>query len=205
MDKVFFNNRHIKLGCEGPGQGREVPLWYYTDRAGLCERLESFSRDEAQEELHIIHPRMQELIHAFRSCFLCLEAAGGIVRNGREDYLAIFRNGMWDLPKGKLETGEGFEEAALREVEEECGLNGLVLERFLGSTFHTYTLHGRKILKETRWFGIRYAGKADPVLQGEEGITDFRWLDAGSSFLGKDNTYSSILDVLTMDGLLQRD
>ena len=90
-------------------------------------------------------------------------------------------------------------------MEEECGLRDLVLEQLLGSTFHTYTMGGRRILKETRWFGMAYAGKAEPVLQAEEGITDFRWLEEGSVFLCMDNTYASILDVLCMAGLPRRD
>ena len=37
-------------------------------------------------------------------------------------YLFILRNVVWDIPKGKLEKGETPELAAVREIEEECGL-----------------------------------------------------------------------------------
>ena len=46
-----------------------------------------------------------------------IEAGGGLVvddAGGR--VLMIFRNGRWDLPKGKLEPGERIEECAVREV-----------------------------------------------------------------------------------------
>ena len=46
--------------------------------------------------------------------------------NESGEFLIIKRNGVWDLPKGKLEKGEDFETAALREVEEETGLEEMV-------------------------------------------------------------------------------
>ena len=42
--------------------------------------------------------------------------------NERGEFLSIYRNGVWDLPKGKLEKGEDFQSAAVREVEEETGM-----------------------------------------------------------------------------------
>ena len=54
-------------------------------------------------------------------------AAGGVPVRPRGDGVEVAvvhrpRYGDWSLPKGKLEPGEGFEAAALREVEEETGL-----------------------------------------------------------------------------------
>mgnify|MGYP000992433837 CR=1 FL=1 len=52
-----------------------------------------------------------------------VEAAGGIVeRDGRILVVHRPRYDDWSLPKGKLDPGETFEQAALREVEEETGL-----------------------------------------------------------------------------------
>lgn len=51
-----------------------------------------------------------------------IKAAGGLVKNGDGDYLFIYRLGKWDLPKGKVEDNEKMREAAVREVEEECGI-----------------------------------------------------------------------------------
>lgn len=51
-----------------------------------------------------------------------IEAAGGvIVRDGRVAVVHRGRYDDWSLPKGKLDAGESFEEAALREVLEETG------------------------------------------------------------------------------------
>ena len=56
-----------------------------------------------------------------------IRAAGGLlIRSGKEfdatEMLLIFRNSVWDLPKGKLEEGESVPECAVREVSEEIGL-----------------------------------------------------------------------------------
>jgi 8-oxo-dGTP diphosphatase len=57
-----------------------------------------------------------------------VRAAGGVVLGpNREDRPRVAvvhrpRYRDWTLPKGKLDPGEGWEEAALREVEEETGL-----------------------------------------------------------------------------------
>jgi 8-oxo-dGTP diphosphatase len=53
-----------------------------------------------------------------------VEAAGGIVLDdeGRVAIVHRPRYDDWSLPKGKLDAGESFEEAALREVEEETGM-----------------------------------------------------------------------------------
>ena len=112
------------------------------------------------------------------------------------------RKGVWDLPKGKLEKGEDFQGAAMREVMEETGLKGLVIKEPLISTYHTYWQQGRKVLKKTKWFEMEYAGKDSPVLQEAEGITDFMWVKPGQTDFIRQNTYASILDVLYMRKLI---
>jgi 8-oxo-dGTP pyrophosphatase MutT (NUDIX family) len=56
-----------------------------------------------------------------------VKAAGGLVWRRAGDTIAIAiahrpRYDDWSLPKGKLDAGESWEEAALREVEEETGM-----------------------------------------------------------------------------------
>ena len=56
-----------------------------------------------------------------------VKASGGVVRRAGEDGIEIAvvhrpQYDDWSLPKGKLDPGETWEEAALREVEEEIGL-----------------------------------------------------------------------------------
>jgi len=63
-------------------------------------------------------------------------AAGGLVSNSHADYLLIYRLNRWDLPKGHLEAGENAAHAAIREVEEECGVQNLEISHKLIDTYH---------------------------------------------------------------------
>jgi len=105
-----------------------------------------------------------------------VEAAGGIVENEKGEYLIILRHGKWDLPKGKLEADETVEEAGIREVEEECGIDGLKIIKPLQNTFHTYFLDGKRKLKKTHWFLMKsnYNKKLTP--QVEEDIQKAEWM-----------------------------
>ena len=111
----------------------------------------------------------------FARDFRIIHAAGGIVRNENNEILMIYRLGKWDFPKGKVEEGEQYNEAALREVQEETGLHDITLGISLPSTFHTYELHGEPILKETHWYDMR-APQQPLVPQTEEDISQAVWV-----------------------------
>ncbi len=49
---------------------------------------------------------------SFEKAFRNVRAGGGLVRNSNGEFLLIFRRGKWDLPKGKLDTGETIEDCA---------------------------------------------------------------------------------------------
>jgi 8-oxo-dGTP pyrophosphatase MutT (NUDIX family) len=198
MYKVFYNNRVVYLREQDPKlaslPGRLVER--YEDRAKLKLLLDDFSENKQVSELYIYHPDLDELGKAFTSNFKSVKAGGGLVFNGEGEFFVMMRNGMWDLPKGKMEKGEDFETTALREVEEETGLTGLEPLGLLLSTFHTYPHNRRMVLKETRWFEMQWKGKGEPKLQSREGITDYRWVKPGETDFIRENTYASILDVL---------
>ena len=125
-----------------------------------------------------------------------VEAAGGLVFNKDGDILMIFRNGKWDLPKGKLEMGESVEECAIREVEEECGVSGIIIENKIKDTYHTYVLEGENILKKTYWYKMKTDYSAKLVPQIEEGITKVSWVDKDQISKKLKNSYGNISDVL---------
>lgn len=122
-------------------------------------------------------------------------AAGGLVQNTKGEYLFIFRRGKWDLPKGKVDKNEKIEDAAIREVEEECGISGLEIIRPISKTYHTYTIKGEKILKETHWFFMKTNRTEKLIPQTEEDITEAVWADKKEVKTLLENTYDTIKDV----------
>ena len=98
-----------------------------------------------------------------------IRAAGGVVIDqGRVVAVHRPRHDDWSLPKGKLDPGESWEQAALREVEEECGLR-CRLEDELPPT--EYTVGGR--LKRVRWW--RMSVVEDLGFTPNEEVDAIRW------------------------------
>jgi 8-oxo-dGTP pyrophosphatase MutT (NUDIX family) len=97
-----------------------------------------------------------------------IRAAGGVVvRDGRVLLVHRARYDDWSLPKGKLEAGETWEQAAVREVGEETGVHATVA-RELGSTH--YDVDGEP--KEVRWFLMETPD--EPRAQTE--VDEVRWV-----------------------------
>lgn len=132
-----------------------------------------------------------------RKSFLVIKAAGGVVRNDENQFLFIFRKGKWDLPKGKLDEGEKTKKAAVREVEEECGITVSKLGDLLCKTWHVYEEKGQVVFKKTTWFNM-IATRQALIPQLEEGITEARWLASGDFDYIKENTYPLIRDVISL-------
>ena len=121
-----------------------------------------------------------------------VEAAGGKVQNNDGEILFIYRLGMWDLPKGKIEKGENTEEAALREVEEECGISKLHLLSKIKDTWHIYFHKEVFCLKKTYWFAMSYEGNEQLVPQEEEGIEEVIWIGKENLSNYLEKSYPSI-------------
>ncbi len=125
-----------------------------------------------------------------------IEAAGGVVKSRDGKYLFIYRNDKWDLPKGKIERGEKTKVAAVREVEEECGITVSKLGDKICKTYHAYISREEVVLKKTHWYKMKYRGNEKLKPQKEEGITDVRWFNRKDTDTIVSNTFPSIMDVL---------
>lgn len=123
-------------------------------------------------------------------------AAGGLVRNDQNELLMILRKGHWDLPKGKLDEGETIEECAVREVEEETGLQQLQLGDLISVTVHHYTENNEEIEKETHWYKMRVHGNPKLIPQAEENITDIHWVSDARLHEYTATTYKNIREVI---------
>ena len=142
---------------------------------------------------------MESMFDFFQN-FKFIEASGGVVQYGNL-FLFIKRNGRWDIPKGKIEKNETPEYAAIREIQEECGLKGeLTIRKKLVDTYHTYEFKNKSVFKKTHWYLIDYTGDKTTVPQLEEGITEICWIQKDEFWRIESNTYASIIDVLIAHG-----
>lgn len=128
-----------------------------------------------------------------------IQAGGGLVINEKNEILFIYRRQKWDLPKGKLDTGENIEECAIREVMEETGIKKLTIGNLLVITTHTYEEKGFSVQKETHWFLMNATTLDNPILspQLEEDIEKIEWVpfDKIEEYLA--NSYNTIRLVLS--------
>ena len=84
-----------------------------------------------------------------------LRASGGlVVRDGRILVVHRPKYDDWAFPKGKLERGETWEEAAVREVEEETSLR-CTLGRFAGTTSYPMRCRNWSMARSRRWTSRR--------------------------------------------------
>jgi 8-oxo-dGTP pyrophosphatase MutT (NUDIX family) len=197
MYKVFINNKSIVL------TDRRIPDAIGDNQVYLTyddfEEL-SYTINLLENSLHlqgvIFYYHDLEILWAdFRAHFKEIDAAGGLVHNENNEYLLIFRKGKWDLPKGKIDEGETPEQAALREVEEECGVRDLMIGKELAPSYHTYEQEGLRILKKTYWYDMTSA-QQEFTPQAEEDIEKVEWQNLGADVVEKLDTYPNIRLIL---------
>jgi len=145
--------------------------------------------------IHSKNPK--KAFNKLKKHFKYIQASGGLVEH-QGKFLFIKRLGKWDLPKGKMDPGETPKITAIREIAEECALQGHQIVDKICNTYHTYPLKQKHVLKKTHWYLLQVPNDAkfDLAPQTEEGITEVRWFapDAWSEI--RQNTYPSIIDVL---------
>ena len=132
----------------------------------------------------------KELMKGLKKELSYEKAAGGFLRN-EEGYLLIKRNGMWDLPKGKLDPGEKWKKAARREVEEETGIKGKIENKLL-DTWHIFKRNEKICLKKTRWYSMVQKGKEIPIPQESEGITELGFFPKSEAKALLESSYENI-------------
>ena len=150
------------------------------------------------EGVALVNDNPEKLFQEFCQIYDLIPAAGGVVCNDQGEVLLIYRRGSWDLPKGKMDDGETPSQTALREVEEEVGINQLNLGDLITVTYHTYRdRKDKRILKPTYWYAMS-TQQHEVTPQYEEDIEIAEWRKP-DSFLALSNTtiYNNIREVLT--------
>ena len=84
---------------------------------------------------------------------------------------------VWALPKGLLGTGEAPADTALREVTEETGVHGRLVEK-LGDVRYVYTWEGERVFKVVSFFLVRYStGRLGDITdEFRHEVAETRWL-----------------------------
>tara|TARA_B100001057_G_scaffold168138_1_gene168877 strand:+ start:1241 stop:1852 length:612 start_codon:yes stop_codon:yes gene_type:complete len=191
MYKVFFNQKPIVLTTEIILPREDSPLFYvkFTNKKFIAKVLKS----KKVKMLYLYHSKEEKLWYYFLNMFKLIEAAGGLVKNLKTNhFLFIFRNKKWDLPKGRINKNEAVKNAAIREVEEETGVENLSIIKSLETTYHIFKKNRKYRLKKTFWYLMNtdYVGKLTP--ETKEGIEEAIWIDKNSIDSLKSKMYQNI-------------
>lgn len=198
MYKVFVDNIPIYFE-KGANFQSNLPNHYFPvfppeKYNNIVKQLNSVDK---KTKIFVQSTDPKSTLKSFFSQFKYIEASGGLVYNPAIDkYLFIKRNGVWDIPKGKIEKGESKEDAAIREVQEECGLKKIELGELITCSYHTYFAFGKYFLKKTYWYSMQSSETNNLTPQTEEGITEIIWLEKKEWNKIHENTFKSISEVL---------
>ena len=190
MYKVFFKDSCFLLTDDQNLLKEKKQIWKHQDF--------NITKDFIHEQLQrtdkftviLYDEDLEELFSLFKSCFVYVKAAGGIVHE-QDKILLIKRQGMYDLPKGHLEAGETLEECAIREVKEECGLEDVKITTPFMNTLHIYYRNETWFLKKTHWYQMSCPSNCTLCPQTEEVF----WFPVSELDKITTQTYPSLLPV----------
>ena len=190
MYRLFCNNRTLTANnfCE---KLLSVDNKCIKNCDDLVGKISDWLDDETVGLLDLGDVDGEDLAFAIKNIFRQAPAAGGVVIIDNQ-FVAIERHGIPDLPKGHIEKGESPEVAALREVEEETGITDLEIIKELPSTWHCYLLDNQWTIKKTSWFLMRTKSGMKNVPQTEEGISKVYLVDKERVGDFKKNTFESL-------------
>jgi len=202
MKTIYINNKPLVVCRTGrhqriPGQSERSLCMPYLGKVKQLHQFVDLLEKDSRYDMIITHSANQKLLWStLKSLFTPIIACGGIVENELGEILSIYRRGFWDLPKGKMEVGETKKQTAIREVEEETGVEGLELIEKIGKTYHVYgnSRVGRK-LKISYWY-LMFAQKQPLVAQTAEDITKAKWKSPEELERLAPETYPNIRDIL---------
>ena len=204
MQKIYFNERFIGVSnnLEACTQKLNSVVYKVTNNFNIPDIVHQFLSNEQLHEFCLCTDDETKVFSELCAQFTMINAAGGLVRNNQGDVLMIYRNGHWDLPKGKRNKDENLTETALREVAEECGISDLNLYDLISTSYHTYREEDAIILKATSWYLMTHPGNTRPIPQTGEGIEKVEWVPVNKLKDYQASYYPSVYELLCKVGLL---
>ncbi|NVK53407.1 MAG: NUDIX domain-containing protein [Flavobacteriaceae bacterium] len=193
MYKVFINDKPIIL-TDSLKKTNNFPVYIFNETV-IDEILHKLIKGNAKG-INLFCANLEMAWKKFQRNFAVVVAAGGLVVNNSNEILFIYRNNTWDLPKGRIEEGESIEETAVREVEEECGIQNLELQSYLTTTYHLFFMDDSMQIKVTHWYFMKSNFYKKLTPQVEEGITKVAFKNKQQVADALQNTYENIKLVL---------
>ncbi len=198
MYKIFINDSVLIIADTQNVDNIEMSNSVIQDQvATLFRTILSEINPSGSNTYYLFSDNPKNTMMELQQTFKFIRAAGGLVVNKNNQYLAIKRNKKWDFPKGKLDKGERMRTAAKREVMEETGIKQLnVLEKAI-TTYHAYIIKKNIYLKKTNWYHMVSFYDGPLLPQEDEGITKVRWVDIEFLNAKKIKTFQSIKEIIS--------
>ena len=195
MYKVFIDHKPVVFISKGDLSTKSPHIEFSKSLSVRKDLRPALKEATIDSPLQVVSDDPKSAFKQTFKNYLKIKAAGGLVeRKGK--YLLIKRKGMWDVPKGRIDKGEEKEAACIREIMEECGIEGHEIIKPLTKTYHLMKYKGRKAIKKTYWYMLKYDGPKATKPERKEGITKAKWMPVDYMMAIRGKTYGSINEVL---------
>ena len=198
--KVFFNLQHLLITTTRPGDSTSYKTIIESEEEvfNFRKNPKQLYNEKHDSNILIITPAVEETLESLFDYAQPVIAAGGIIKNEKNETLIIFRRGYWDMPKGKVDKGEKIINAAQREVWEETGVEIATVQEDAKLSYHCYKLKGKDSIKETHWYHMTARdGQTKLKPQAAEGIEHAVWATDFDIKTLEKKFYPMIWDILS--------
>ncbi len=142
----------------------------------LIPYIQKIEKSNRYKNIILYSTKPKKSFSMLKSCFDVIDAGGGFVFNPEGELIGIYKNKLWDLPKGKRDKGENNKECAEREVKEETGIKKMKVHKKIGKTYHIFNGKNGRSIKKTHWYRMT-APDQKLYPQKEENIDKVAWRD----------------------------